>query len=292
MSGRILVADDDPFNLRLLTEVCEAAGYEVMSAADGEQALAVLARDRPDLILLDVAMPGLSGFEVLRILKEDDGLASIPVVLVTATGDIESRHRGLALGAEDYITKPYRIFEVQQRIRNALRVRDAESAAEEAREQARDSELVDPLTHAGTPRQLVISLDYEHARAVRYGHALTCVVVVVANFRDLTDHAGREAGEGVLVHMATALRQCVRSVDHLFRSDLEEFTLLLPETDREGARIVLDRIESRSADGTLYGPAVEPAPRMRLACATWPDRSAESGDALRRAVLEELRQKG
>lgn len=284
----VLVADDDPFNLRLLQEVCEAAGYRVVTATDGTEVLDMVAREQPALVMLDVAMPGLDGFEVLRILKSDPGLAPIPVILVTATQEVDARSRGIELGAEDYVTKPYRVFEVQQRIRNALRVQAAEAAAAEAREQLQGSDLVDPLTHAGTVRQLSITLDYEHTRAARYGHALSCIVVRVQNFEDVVHRAGREAGDGVLVQLASGLRQCVRSVDHIFRSDLDEFTILLPETAREGAQSVLDRIEARAGDKSLWGVRVEPDPEIRAGMASFPDEPCDAGEKLRRLALVAL----
>lgn len=289
MTSLVLVADDDPFNLRLLQELCEGVGYRVVTAADGSAVLDVVARERPDLILLDVAMPVLDGFEVLRILKSDADLSGIPVVLVTAAGDEESRSRGIELGAEDYVTKPYRVFEIQQRVRNALRVRAAETEVARARERVRSSELVDPLTRAGTSQQLIVSLDYELTRAARYKHPLTCVVVRIANYVDIVENGGQDAAEGALVQLTGGLRACIRAIDHLFRSDLEEFVLLLPETDAPGAIVVRERLEERAADRSLWGVAIEPVPVIRIGVATFPETKAETGNALLRAALDDLR---
>ena len=121
MSALVLVADPDPFNLRLLHEACEAAGYDVIAAADGPGVLAMVARQPPDLLVLDAKMSEVDAFEILRILKTDPGLASIPVLLVSDEGDHEARRKGVELGAEDTLTRPYRVFEIQQRVRNVLR---------------------------------------------------------------------------------------------------------------------------------------------------------------------------
>ena len=115
MGALVLVADHDPFNLRLLHEACEAAGYDVVTAAVGPEVLTMVARQPPDLLLLDCKMPQLDGFEVLRILKADINLQEIPVVLITDADDVDARGRGIKLGAEDYLTRPYRVFEIQQR---------------------------------------------------------------------------------------------------------------------------------------------------------------------------------
>ena len=289
MTALVLVADDDPFNLRLLQELCEGVGYRVVTAADGSAVLDVVARERPDLILLDVGMPVLDGFEVLRILKSDADLSSIPVSLVTAAGDEESRSRGIELGAEDYVAKPYRVFEIQQRVRNALRTRAAETEVARARERIRSSELVDPLTRAGTSQQLIVSLDYELTRAARYKHPLTCIVVRIANYVDVVERGGQDAAEGALVQLTGGLRACIRAIDHLFRSDLEEFVLLLPETDAPGAIVVRGRIEERARDRSLWGAAIEPVPVIRIGVASFPDAKAETGNALLRAALDDLR---
>jgi len=290
MNTLVLVADDDPFNLRLLQELCEAAGHRVMAAADGGEVLDVIARERPDLILLDVSMPVLDGFEVMRVLKADADLASIPVIVVTAAGDVDSRGQAIELGADDYVTKPFRVFEIQQRIRNALRVKAAEDEAARAREHVSGtSDPVDPLTRAGTSQQLVISLDYEFTRAERYHHELTCMVVRLQNYGDIVRSSGQEAGDGALVQLASGLRTCIRGIDHLFRSDLEEFTMLLPETGPSGADVVRERVEERAGDRSLWGAAIQPAPKLRIGQATFPSSQASDGDSLRLAALEASR---
>ncbi len=280
----VLVADDDPFNLRLLAELCEAAGYDVVACANGKEVLDAVAKERPDLVLLDVEMPELDGFEVMEALKANDDLASIPVILVTGAEEIEARERGLALGADDYVTKPYRVFEIQQRIRNALRVSFAESRAA-----ANKEDTVDPLTHAGASQQMRVTLEYEYTRAARYDHPLTCVVVRIGNYEKIVQTSGREAGEGALVQLAGGLRQAIRAIDHLFRSDLDEFTILLPETPGEGAGVVLDRIRAQAADRTLFGAALDPEPILEIGKSTRPADEVESGGALLTLAVDRSR---
>jgi diguanylate cyclase (GGDEF)-like protein len=280
----ILVADDDPFNLRLLTELCEAAGYEVVACANGREVLSTVARDRPSLILLDVEMPEVDGFEVMRILKADSDLAHIPIILVTGAEELEARELGVELGAEDYVTKPYRVFEIQQRIRNVLRVSYAEG-------KSRENETVDPLTRAGNSQQLRITLDYEYTRASRYDHPFTCVVVRIANYDAIVQTSGRQAGEGALVQLAGGLRQAIRGIDHLFRSDVDEFTIFLPETPKDGANVVLDRIRSQAGDRSLFGAALEPQPNLEVGLASRPEDHVESGGELLTLAVDQSRAK-
>jgi diguanylate cyclase (GGDEF)-like protein len=287
MSALILVADADPFNLRLLSELCSTLGYDVVTAADGGAVLDAVARERPDLVLMDVSLPVMDGFGVLRILKADRDLSQLPVVLVTADGDDESRRRGFEMGAEDYVVKPYRSFEIQQRLRNVLRLRAVASST--APPPGERLDIIDSVTGAGTTSQLHISLEYEFTRAVRYGHPLSCVVVRCLNYTQVASSLGGSSAQRVLVQLAGALRGCIRGVDHLFRSGTDEFTVLLPETDVRGCRIVVDRLESTTGNDQLFDADVRPRPVIAVASACYPSRKVEGGEALWRGAVDLLR---
>jgi putative two-component system response regulator len=122
-NGSILIADDEPTNIRLVTRIMSAQGYRILTAANGEEALAVVDRERPDLILLDVNMPKLDGFEVCRRLKSDEATRLIPVILVTGLSASEDRIRGIDAGADDFITKPFNILELEARVRSLARLK-------------------------------------------------------------------------------------------------------------------------------------------------------------------------
>ncbi|MBT2325831.1 response regulator [Variovorax paradoxus] len=123
MSAHILVVDDVAKNVRLLADILAARGYRTSTAASGEEALALIAADPPDLVLLDVMMPGMNGYDVCRAIRDDPSCAVLPVVLVTALDPEQERVNGLSAGADDFLSKPIHQAELMARVRSLLRVK-------------------------------------------------------------------------------------------------------------------------------------------------------------------------
>ncbi len=121
LKQRILVADDDKEVVRLMRAYLEQAGYEVLVAYDGETAVHILRREKPDLALLDLMMPGKDGWEITRLMRSDANLAHIPIIMLTARVEDTDKIVGLEMGADDYVTKPYNPREVVARVRARLR---------------------------------------------------------------------------------------------------------------------------------------------------------------------------
>jgi diguanylate cyclase (GGDEF)-like protein len=282
MSALVLVADSDPFNLRLLSELCGTLGYEVMTAADGGAVLDAMARQRPSLVLMDAGLPVMDGLNVLGILKADSGLCDVPVLLVTQETDTLSRERGLALGADHCLHKPYRPLEIQQRLREIIDKCDPDAAPQQTRAGTPVPSIADPLTQLGTASQLFISLDYEFTRAVRYKHALSCVVIACRNGEALARDLGARGVDPVMVRVANTIKGGIRTVDHLFRSSEYEFTILLPETHREGVRIVVDRLRALMREHQDAGADIA------VASATVPKQGISDGEALFRCARRGL----
>lgn len=134
---KILAVDDKPDNIELISDIIDALGYDVLKAYDGPQALEIVDAEMPDLILLDVNMPGMSGFEVMSQLKSDERTAQIPVIMLTALTDVKHRVEGLGLGAEDYVTKPFSARELVARIETRLRAKSETDNLREAQKAVR-----------------------------------------------------------------------------------------------------------------------------------------------------------
>jgi two-component system cell cycle response regulator len=278
VSRLVLVAEADPFSLRLLEEVCEDAGYDVVTAGDGSSALGVVARDRPAVIVLDARLRTEEGAGVLDVLRSEPALAAIPILLTASEEDLKilgARNPGRELGPDDFVARPFRAYEVERRLRSLMSSRRA-SILPPA------DPTLDPLTLTGSPRQLRFGLDYEASRAGRYGHALTCLVVSVRAVD------GGPPTERLLVRLAQGLRAAIRNVDHLYRSGEDEFAVLLPETPREAAEVVRGRLLQRFGAGTLLGDV---AGRLRAGLATnleAPKETSTDGVALLERARETM----
>ncbi|MEZ4286954.1 MAG: dienelactone hydrolase family protein [Polyangiales bacterium] len=278
MGATVLVSDHDPFNLRLLHDACESAGYDVLTAAEGAEVLSLMARQSPDIVLLDSKIENMNALEVLKILKNDDDLGDIPIVMITDRDDSGLQRLALENGAQDFITRPYRVFEVQHRIRNVLRaVRPSMSSGAETMPPA---DQIDPATGAGTPIQMGVSIEYEHTRATRYGHPLTCLVVRVRNGRELAQLSIDKRADRAMSLIGAGIRDCIRQVDQLYRVRRDEFGVLLPETDAENAMVVFQRLSDRVASGELWGNDVQPPPEISMSMASAPNDAIKSGQHL------------
>jgi len=147
MRPRILVVDDEGANLVLLAAKFERVGYEVEKARDGIEALQKVESFAPDLVLLDVMMPRMDGYETLRRLKSREETRYLPVIMLTGKADVEDKVHGLEVGAEDYISKPYSLQEVAARVKSLLRMRALQTKLRETEKMAALGEMVDGIAH-------------------------------------------------------------------------------------------------------------------------------------------------
>ncbi|MBW7896459.1 MAG: hybrid sensor histidine kinase/response regulator [Opitutaceae bacterium] len=207
-AGRVLVVDDDYRNRELLRAALEPFNYTVVDAAGGEEALALLGSVRPDVVLLDVAMPGMDGMEVCRRIRSDAHGASLPVIMVTAHVEREERLAGIAAGANDYLTKPVDLEDLTLRVRNAVAVkRLADAVAENLAKLQELERLRDALTHMvvhdlrSPLAAIMLSLDSlamaprETDRVKLLGMAQTSLLTMESMITGLLDVSRLEAGE-------------------------------------------------------------------------------------------------
>ena len=281
---RVLIIDDVPNNIEVLGEAL-SQDYDVRFACSGREGLDIAMADPPDVILLDVVMPEMDGFEVCRRLKDLEDMQNIPVIFVTARDAEEDQGIGLSLGAVDYITKPFNPTLVRMRVRNhAESKRRADLLASLA--------MIDGLTHLPNRRRFDEQLELEWKRCQRDAAPLSLLLMDIDDFKGFNDHFGHGEGDTCLQRVADALAQAtLRPTDLLARYGGEEFVALLPDTDTLGAWQVGERL--RAAVETLGIPH---APReagrvvtLSVGYATRdPDNPSATPEALLKAADEQL----
>ncbi|MGQ0708744.1 MAG: diguanylate cyclase domain-containing protein [Rhodoferax sp.] len=219
----VLLVDDERTNLQVLSALLKN-DYEVLSASDGERALALAAQHRPDLVLLDVLMPGMDGHEVCRRLRGNTDCADTAVIFVTALGEAHDEAFGLDLGAVDYIAKPFNPAVVRARVRTHARLKRQNDLLAEL-------VMLDALTDIPNRRGWEQSCEREWARCRRAHQWVALAMVDVDHFKGYNDHHGHGAGDLCLTQVAQALQSCLRrGGDLIARYGGEEFAVLLPAT--------------------------------------------------------------
>ena len=222
----ILAIDDTPANLMTLGSVLEGE-FDLQFATSGSIGISLALKNRPDLILLDVMMPEVDGFETYRRLLAQPSLRDIPVIFVTALNDVDSEVTGLSLGAADYITKPINVAIARHRIRNLVEREQLRKEVGLQRDQLRELAFHDALT--GLPNRLMLNDRINQAMASskrsRFYGAL--MFIDLDNFKPLNDSCGHEAGDLLLKDVAKRLTECVREVDTVARVGGDEFVVML-----------------------------------------------------------------
>ncbi|MET0518555.1 MAG: diguanylate cyclase [Burkholderiaceae bacterium] len=234
---RLLLVDDQPANIQALHQIF-AADCQVLMATHGEQALALCREKQPDLLLLDVQMPGMDGFEICAKLKSDALLSPIAVIFVTSNDRPEDETRALEAGAVDFISKPFNAAIVRARVRAQLTIK---LQADLLREMA----FVDGLTGVHNRRHFDERLEAEAQRARRGRSSLALLLADVDFFKRYNDCYGHLAGDDCLRRVARALKANLRRpADALSRYGGEEFACVLPDTDLAGALAVARSMEA------------------------------------------------
>lgn len=303
----VLIVDDDPAHVQHVREGLAPHGYRFREARDGAQALSAIREHRPDLILMDVEMPGLGGVEVCRIIKANSGeggFGFIPVILMTArqaAGKVE----GLELGADDYLVKPFDMLELGARVKSMLRLKALQDALIEKnreldranKELARKREELlalsrtDPLTSLSNRRYFEERLEEEFARARRYRSPLSLVMLDIDYFKRINDTFGHPFGDEVLRAVAQVTRARLREVDLLARYGGEELIALLPETSPADALIACERVREAIEALQLEYTSLDGNKRMvrctaSLGVASVPSPTLQTAEELLRAADE------
>lgn len=235
---RLLVVDDQPINIQVMYQIF-AADYQVFMATSGAQALAICKDNPPDLVLLDVVMPGMDGFAVCTQLKADEATRNIPVIFVTAHDDAAQETRGLEVGAVDFIAKPVNPAVVRARVKTHLLLKQQSDLL-------RKLVFLDGLTGVFNRRYFDQQLAIEWARAARNDSPLSVILLDVDFFKRYNDHYGHQAGDDCLQQIAMTLKDALkRPADVVARYGGEEFVCILPDIRFDDAMLMARQLEQQ-----------------------------------------------
>ncbi|MBP2230279.1 diguanylate cyclase domain-containing protein [Azospirillum agricola] len=279
---KILVVDDIPSNIHVLSRILKE-DYDIYFATDGERALDLVQTRLPDLVLLDIMMPGMDGYEVCTRIKSDPATHDIPVIFISAKSEVEDETRGLEVGAIDFITKPISPPIVKARVRNHLLLKRQADLL-------RSLSFLDGLTGIANRRRFDEAMAREWRRCGRAQQPMSLILLDVDHFKAYNDHYGHQAGDECLRAVAELLAERVqRPCDLVARYGGEEFVCLLPETSSAGAGQVAERLRAAVADcGIPHAQSpVAPHITISLGVATMtpevgsvPDRLAQTADQM------------
>ena len=233
----VLIVEDDPDARDILSELL-ADRYEVESAGDGETALEMAARSIPDLVLLDLFLPGLDGFGTLQRLRNNKVTSDVPVIFLSAQGDAHTKTQGLALGAQDYLAKPFSAQELIARVERTLH-----QTAQ--REHFRALAETDALTGLPNFRSFRARLEEEVRRADRYKSPLACAMMDLDGLKQINDALGHGAGNRAIQAFGDAIRSELRDTDFGARYGGDEFVVLFPQTAAEQTQLFAERLRRR-----------------------------------------------
>lgn len=253
---RVLIIDDEESVRDLLHSALTGEGFDVEVAADGLEGFQKAQQYKTDVILLDIMMPDIDGYEVLQRLRQEEKTRNIPVLVLTARADHDDRVLGLEAGAVDYVTKPFFLRELVARIRIHLQLKEyEEQLTQKNRELEEYSDLLlqlnarleemarrDELTGIGNRRALNEQLVSTHSFSRRYTRPYSIIIVDLDHFKNYNDLYGHQKGDAVLKAVADTIRSACRETDFVARYGGEEIVVLLRESGHTSSQRIAERI--------------------------------------------------
>jgi len=271
----LLLADDDGDHRRALQAALDR-DYVIVAVEGGDEALRRARAQPPDILLLDVGMPGLDGVGVLEALRAEPATVEVPVILLSGNADDVTRVRALDLGAADFLQKPVSIGELRARIERTLRLTRRQKVL-------RALAQTDTLTGLANLRAFRSRLEDEVRRARRYGTPLTCIMADMDQLKPVNDELGHAAGDRAIAAVADVLRSELRTTDMGARYGGDEFVLLLPHTTAAEGHVLAERLCARLAATTLEAFGRRIPLRASFGVAEMVEADESAGELVRRA---------
>lgn len=240
--AKILLIDDSRLIAHVAKNILGPRGHEVVLAYDGLAGLQAAKSEQPDIILLDLIMPVMDGYQVCEELKKEESTREIPIIILTSKAEATDKVKGLELGALDYVTKPFDEGELLARVNTQLRLKELYETLQERNRQLQEMANRDGLTGLFNHRYFHEQLSKDFLRAKRYHESLSCALLDIDHFKKFNDTHGHQTGDVVLSTLARVIENSIRDSDLAARYGGEEFALVLYHTDGPGAFHVAERL--------------------------------------------------
>jgi two-component system, cell cycle response regulator len=293
--ARILVVDDHPDNLEIINARLSSRGFQVELATNGQEALDRVQENPPHLILLDVMMPLMDGYEVSRRIKNDENIPYIPIILVTARDSTQDKVEGLDAGADDYLTKPINFPELEARVRSMLRIKRLQDELDQknreletVNKKLRKLSITDGLTELFNHRHVHELLHEEFERSNRTGDPIAVVMLDLDRFKQVNDTYGHPTGDVILYETATILRETAREIDMIGRYGGEEFIAILPDATEEAAARFAERVREAVVSHVYRDESTEVRMTLSAGVASHPEYPVDNPDLLIKRADEAL----
>ncbi len=228
--AKILIVDDNRQNIQVLAHLLERAKFEVTAVTNGNSALLALSSKKFDMVLLDIMMPQMDGFETCKLIKENEFLKDIPIIFITALTDSLSIARAFKVGGVDFISKPFNPTELLARVNTHLSLQKRTNELKEALRRENILATTDSLTGIYNRMKFDTLLEEQIKIAKRYNEPLSVIFFDIDHFKKINDTYGHKIGDKVLIKLAKLIKSSIRSCDVFARWGGEEFIIYLPKT--------------------------------------------------------------
>ena len=232
----ILIVDDSVINLNILENILDE--YDIIVATDAETALSIMEQEEVNLILLDIVMPDMDGYEVCEKLKDNEKTSRIPIIFITSKTDEDSIEKAYDVGASDYVTKPFKPKELLARVKTQFKIQEMEK-------ELCLLSMVDSMTKLYNRRYLSKVSEQVISLARREQQELSIIMIDIDNFKNINDTYGHQVGDDVIVAVGNVLMSTERKSDIICRYGGEEFVILLPSTSLKNAQLVAENIRKK-----------------------------------------------
>jgi len=246
----IFIADDNPLNLKILENMLKRKGYQTTLAENGHQALEFLQNQQPDLILLDIMMPGVNGIKVCQSLKEKESTKNIPVIFITALSDTKDKLKAFRAGGVDYITKPFIQEEVLARVNVHIKLK-------KAMERLKELSVTDEMTGVFNRRWAYEILAKQIEITKRESSSLVVCYIDIDHLKIINDSYGHAEGDRLINTIVNALKSVIRASDYIFRMGGDEFLLIFPKAKLTDSDNMIKRIRESLRDKKMKGIPID-----------------------------------